>query len=72
MNMLRESVNCMEGSLADLKFKAIAYEDIVKLEISDESELKVIVTCKQGKKENVKIFCQMFIPLGVCYEIKEE
>lgn len=61
----------VEGSLADLKFKAIAYDDIVKLELSNESEPKVIVICKQGKKEKVKSFCQMFIPFGVCYEIKE-
>lgn len=61
----------VEGSLADLKFKAIAYEDIIKLEMSNESELKVIVICKQGKKENVKSFCQMFIPFGIAYEIKE-
>jgi len=60
-----------EGSLADLEFKATAYDDIIKLEMSYESEPKVIVTCKQGKKENVKSFCQMFIPLGVYYEIKE-
>jgi len=60
-----------EGSLADLKFKASAYDDIVKLEMSYESEPKVIVICKQGKKENVKSFCQMFIPFGIAYEIKE-
>ena len=60
-----------EGSLADLKFKAIAYDDIVKLEMSYESEPKVIVSCKQGKKKNVISFCQMFIPFGVYYEIKE-
>ena len=60
-----------EGSLADLKFKATAYDDIVKLKMSYESEPKVIVICKQGKKENVKSFCQMFIPFGVYYEIKE-
>lgn len=60
-----------EGSLADLEFKAIAYDDIVKLEMSYESEPKVIVVCRQGKKENVKSFCQMFIPFGVHYEIKE-
>lgn len=60
-----------EGSLADLEFKATAYDDIVKLEISYESEPKVIVICKQGKKENVKSFCQMFIPFGIVYEIKE-
>ena len=60
-----------EGSLTDLKFKAIAYDDIVKLEISKESEPKVIVICKQGKKENVKSFCQMFIPFGIAYEIVE-
>ena len=60
-----------EGSLADLKFKAIAYDDIVKLEMSNDSEPKVIVICRQGKKENVKSFCQMFIPFGVYYEIKE-
>ena len=61
----------VEGSLADLKFKAIAYDDIVKVEMSYESEPKVIVVCRQGKKENVKSFCQMFIPFGVYYEIKE-
>lgn len=60
-----------EGSLTDLKFKAIAYDDIVKLEIFNESELKVIVICKPGKTGNVKSFCQMFIPFGVYYEIKE-
>ena len=60
-----------EGSLTDLKFKAIAYDDIVKLEISKESEPKVIVSCKQDKKENVQSFCQMFIPFGISYEIKE-
>ena len=60
-----------EGSLTDLKFKAIAYDDIVKLEISKESEPKVIVICKQGKKDNVQSFCQMFIPFGISYEIKE-
>ena len=60
-----------EGSLADLEFKAIAYDDIVELEISNELEPKVIVICKQGKKENVKSFCQMFIQFGVHYEIKE-
>ena len=60
-----------EGSLADLKFKAIAYDDIVKLEMSYESEPKVIVSCKQGKKKNVISFCQLFIPFGVYYEIKE-
>ena len=60
-----------EGSLADLEFKSIAYDDIVKLEMSYESEPKLIVICKQGKKESVKGFCQMFIPFGVYYEIKE-
>lgn len=60
-----------EGSLSDLEFKAIAYDDIVKLEMSYESEPKVIVICKRGKKETVKSFCHMFIPFGVCYEIKE-
>jgi hypothetical protein len=60
-----------EGSLADLEFKAIAYDDIIKVKLSDESEPKVIVICKQGKKENVKSFCQMFIPFGGYYEIKE-
>ena len=60
-----------EGSLADLEFKAIAYDDIVRLEMSYESEPKVIVICRQGKKENVESFCQMFIPFGVYYEIKE-
>ena len=60
-----------EGSFADLEFKAIAYDDIVKLKMSYESEPKVIVICKQGKKENVISFCQMCIPFGVYYEIKE-
>ena len=60
-----------EGSLADLEFKATAYDDIVKLEISDESEPKVVVVCKPGKKENVESFCQMFIPFGIAYEIVE-
>ena len=72
--MIKENVfqQYNEGSLADLKFKAIAYDDIIKVKLSDESEPKVIVICKQGKKENVKSFCQMFIPFGVHYEIKEE
>ena len=71
--LIKENVFGMyeEGSLTDLKFKAIAYDDIVKLEISKESEPKVIVICKQGKKENVQSFCQMFIPFGISYEIKE-
>lgn len=60
-----------EGSLADLEFKAIAYDDIVKVEMSYESEPKVIVICRQGKRENVKSFCQMFIPFGIAYEIIE-
>ena len=33
----------VEGSLEDLKFKAIAYDDIVKVGVSHESEPKVIV-----------------------------
>lgn len=72
--MIKENVfeRYEEGSLADLEFKAIAYDDIVRLEIYDESEPKVIVICRQGKKESVKSFCQMFIPLGVYYKIKEE
>ena len=71
--MIKENVfqRYREGSLADLKFKAIAYDDIVKVEMSYESEPRVIVICKQGKKENVKSFCQMFIPFGIAYEIKE-
>ena len=71
--MIKENVfqQYNEGSLADLEFKAIAYDDIVKVKLSDESEPKVIVICKQGKKENVKSFCQMFIPFGIAYEIKE-
>ena len=71
--MIKENVfqRYREGSLADLEFKAIAYDDIIKVKLSDESEPKVIVICKQGKKENVKSFCQMFIPFGVYYEIKE-
>ena len=71
--LIKENVFGMyeEGSLTDLEFKTIAYDDIVKLEISDESEPKVVVICKQGKKENVKSFCQMFIPFGIAYEIVE-
>ena len=71
--MIKENVfqRYREGSLADLKFKAIAYDYIVKVEMSNELEPRVIVICKQGKKENVKSFCQMFIPFGVYYEIKE-
>ena len=60
-----------EGSLADLEFKAIAYDDIVELKVSDEPEPRVVVICKQGKKENVKSFCQMFIPFSIAYEIVE-
>ena len=71
--MIKENVfqRYREVNLADLKFKAIAYDDIVKVEMSYESEPRVIVICKQGKKENVKSFCQMFIPFGVYSEIKE-
>lgn len=71
--MIKENVfqRYREVNLADLKFKAIAYDDIVKVEMSYESEPRVIVICKQGKKENVKSFCQMFIPFGIAYEIKE-
>ena len=60
-----------KGSLADLELKAIAYDDIIKLETSYESEPKVVVICKRGKRENVKSFCQMFIPFGIAYEIVE-
>lgn len=60
-----------DGSLADLEFKAIAYDDIVKVKLSYESEPKVIVYCKYGKRHNIMSFCQMFIPFGVAFEIKE-
>ena len=71
--MIKDNVfgRYVEGSLADLEFKAIAYDDIIKLEIPNESEPKLIVTCKPGKVENVKSFCQMFIPFEMYYEIKE-
>lgn len=72
--MIKENVFGMyaEGSFADLKFKAAAYDDIIKLEISNKLvEPKLIVTCKRGKKENVQSFCRMFIPHGMYYEIKE-
>ena len=71
--MIKENVfgRYAEGSLADLEFKAIAYDDIIKLETSYESEPKLIVVCKRGKKENVQSFCQMFIPFGIAYEIVE-
>ena len=71
--MIKENVfgRYVEGSLSDLEFKAIAYEDIIKLETSNESEPKLIVVCKRGKKENVKSFCQMFIPFSIAYEIVE-
>lgn len=60
-----------KGSLADLKFKAIAYDDIIKVKLSYESEPKVIVYCNYGKRNNIMSFCQMFIPFGVAFEIKE-
>lgn len=60
-----------EGSLADLEFKAIAYDDIVRVEMSNELEPRVIVYCKQGKKENIMSYCQMVIPFGVPYKIIE-
>ena len=71
--LIKENVFGMyeEDSLVDFEFKAIAYDDIVKLKISDESEPKVVVICKRGKKENVRSFCQMFIPFGIAYEIVE-
>lgn len=71
--MIKENVfqQYNEGSLADLKFKAIAYDDIIKVKLSDESEPKVMVYCNYGKRENIMSFCQMFIPFGVAYEIKE-
>lgn len=71
--MIKDNVfgRYVEGSLADLEFKAIAYDDIIKLEIPNELEPKLIVTCKPGKVENVKSFCQMFIPFEMYYEIKE-
>ena len=71
--MIKENVfqRYREGSLADLEFKAIAYDDIIKIKVSDESEPKVIVYCKQGKKENIMSYCQMVIPFGIAYEIKE-
>lgn len=72
--MIKENVfgRYAEGSFADLKFKAAAYDDIIKLKISNKLvEPKLIVICKRGKKENVQSFCRMFIPHGVYYEIKE-
>lgn len=71
--MIKENVfqRYRESSLADLEFKAIAYEDIVKVEMSNELEPRVIVYCRQGKKENIMSYCQMVIPFGVPYEIKE-
>ena len=60
-----------DGSLADLEFKAIAYDDIIKVKLSYESEPKVIVYCNYGKRNNIMSFCQMFIPFGVAFEIKE-
>ena len=50
--MIKENVfqRYREGSLADLEFKAIAYDDIVKVEMSNELEPRVIVYCRQGKK----------------------
>lgn len=60
-----------KGSLADLKFKAIAYDDIIKVKLSYESEPKVIVYCNYGKRNNIMSFCQMFIPFGVAFEIKD-
>ena len=71
--MIKENVfgRYVEGSLSDLEFKAIAYDDIVKLETSNESEPKLIVFCKRGKKENIRSFCQMFIPFSIAYEIVE-
>lgn len=71
--MIKENVfqRYRKGSLADLEFKAIAYDDIVKVEMSNELEPRVIVYCKQGKKENIMSYCQMIIPFGIAYEIKE-
>lgn len=71
--MIKENVfqQYSEGSLADLEFKAIAYDDIIKVKLSDESEPKVMVYCNYGKRKNVMSFCQMFIPFGIVYEIKE-
>lgn len=71
--MIKENVfqRYCEGSLADLEFKAIAYDDIVRVEMPNELEPRVIVYCKQGKKENIMSYCQMVIPFGVYYEIKE-
>ena len=71
--MIKENVfqRYREGSLADLEFKAIAYDDIVKVEMSNELEPRVIVYCKQGKKEDIMSYCQMVIPFGIAYEIKE-
>lgn len=72
--MIKENVfgRYAEGSFADLKFKAAAYDDIIKLKISNKLvEPKLIVICKRGKKENVQSFCRMFIPFEMYYEIKE-
>lgn len=71
--MIKENVfqRYREGSLADLEFKSIAYDDIIKIKVSDESEPKVIVYCNYGKRENIMSFCQMFIPFGIAYEIIE-
>lgn len=41
------------------------------MRLSHESELKVIVYCNHGKRNNIMSFCQMFIPFGVAFEIRE-
>lgn len=70
--MIKANVNGVyrEGSLFDLQFKAIAYDDITKVEINYDFEPKLIIYYKKGKKENVKSF-RMFIPYGIDFEFQE-
>ena len=61
-----------DGSLKDLQFKAIAYDDIIKVEMDYESEPTLKIYCKPNTRQNIQSFIQLFVPFGVFFEIIED
>ena len=61
-----------DGSLEDLQFNAIAYDDIIKIEMDYESEPTLKIYCKPNTRQNIQSFILLFVPLGVYFEIIED
>ena len=61
-----------DGSLADLQFKAIAYDDITQVEMDYTSEPILKIYCKPNTRQNIQSFIQLFVPLGVYFEVIDE